>query len=487
MSTIPAAPRLHAHKYLLALCDIMALVVAFHVSYMLRNELFAWRGDDYVATYRHAIFLAALMPLVLAYFRHCYLYRDLAFRPSSEHLEVLTRAWVVVVAVFITLSFFFKVQLFLEHRITVFLFLLLGWLGLYLGRFVVVPRLVRHRAFASGLVRRAVFVAPQDVATKLARRLATSTTLVTQGMGYLDSTPAATASALPHLGTPADLESVLRQHAAAEVFVDLPGVGWDAVQTLLDTARRNHVGARVALRHFGGLVGHGILLPDVEHGMVYLNDSAFLRVDRLVKRTVDVLVAGLGLIVLAPLLLVVALLVKSQSPGPVFFRQRRTGAGGRGFDIIKFRSMRQNTEDHHRKAVAEFMQAEADPAGEPADPDAMRKVVATTQVTPVGAFLRRTSLDELPQLINVLRGDMSLVGPRPEPEYQVALYKPWHHLRHRVCPGITGYWQNMGRSAVSHDDMVLMDVFYINNWSLSLDFRILAGTFFVVLTGKGAL
>ena len=171
----------------------------------------------------------------------------------------------------------------------------------------------------------------------------------------------------------------------------------------------------------------------------------------------------------------------------MFFRQRRTGRDGRSFEVIKFRSMRRNTENHHRKAVAEFMRRDASLADPQDRQGGLLKTTDTAQVTRIGAFLRRTSMDELPQLLNVLKGDMSLVGPRPEPEYQVALYKPWQHLRHRVRPGITGYWQVMGRSAVSHDDMVLMDVFYINNWSLSLDLRILMRTFFVVLTGKGAL
>ena len=235
-------------------------------------------------------------------------------------------------------------------------------------------------------------------------------------------------------------------------------------------------------------MGHGVLLPDVEHGMVYLNDSAFLGLDRIMKRTLDIVGACLGLALLSPLFAVLAVCIKLQSPGSVFFRQRRTGLNGHSFDVIKFRSMRRNTEDHHRKAVAEFMRGGAPDSAEPQNsPAALHKRTDTAQVTRIGAFLRRTSMDELPQLINVLNGEMSLVGPRPEPDYQVALYKPWQHLRHRVRPGITGYWQVMGRSAVSHDDMVLMDVFYINNWSLSLDLRILMRTFFVVLTGKGAL
>jgi len=475
-----------AFKYLLALCDVLALTIAFYLSYITRNWFFSWRGGVYVATYRHAILLATITPLVLAYFRHCYLYRDLACRPSSEHLEVLTRAWVVVVMAFIALSFFFKIQLFVEHRITVFLFLILGWMGLYIGRFVVVPHLARHPEFASGLLRRAVIVAPAEAASRLAVRLSGASTHVTQVLGYLDDA-SANEQSLPRLGPIADLETVLQHQNVSEVFIDFPGTNWLAMQDLIDTTRRQRVGVRISLRHFGGLMEHGALLPDVEHGMVYLNDSAFLALDRFLKRTMDIVGAGVGLALLAPLFLVVAACIKAQSPGPVFFRQRRGGRDGRTFNVIKFRSMRRNTEDHHRKAVAEFMRDGVIPSDAKTGPDTLLKTTDTAQVTRIGAFLRRTSLDELPQLINVLKGEMSLVGPRPEPDYQVALYKPWQHLRHRVRPGITGYWQAMGRSAVSHDDMVLMDVFYINNWSFALDLRILMSTFFVVLTGKGAL
>jgi exopolysaccharide biosynthesis polyprenyl glycosylphosphotransferase len=476
-----------AFKYLLALCDVAALTIAFYLSYITRNWLFAWRGGVYVATYRHAILLVAIMPVVLAYFRHSYLYRDLAGRPSSEHLEALTRAWVIVVMAFIALSFFFRIQLFIEHRITVLLFLILGWVGLYIGRFVLVPRLARRPEVAPGLRRRAVIVAPMDAATRLADRLYGPATRVTQVLGYLDDAVPAREPPLPRLGPVGELGAVLRQRDVTEVFIDLPGTSWLALQELVDLTRGSRIGVRISLRHFGDLTDRGVLLPDVEDGMVYLNDSAFLALDRFLKSAVDIAGAGVGLLLLSPLFLVVAACIKLESPGPVFFRQRRTGRAGRSFDVIKFRSMRRNTEDHHRKAVAEFMRGDTGLVERPTGPGALLKATDTSQVTLIGAFLRRTSMDELPQLINVLKGEMSLVGPRPEPDYQAAMYKPWQRLRHRVRPGITGYWQVMGRSAVSHDDMVLMDVFYINNWSLSLDLRILMRTFFVVLTGKGAL
>ena len=145
-----------------------------------------------------------------------------------------------------------------------------------------------------------------------------------------------------------------------------------------------------------------------------------------------------------------------------------------------------NTENHHKKAVTAFVQNDLKEFEE-GDGRYFFKKTEASNVTRIGRFLRRTSLDELPQLINVLRGEMSLVGPRPEPTYQVELYQPWHHARHKIKPGITGLWQVFGRSAVTHADMVLMDIFYIENWSLSLDLRILGKTPYAMLVGKGAL
>ncbi len=211
-----------------------------------------------------------------------------------------------------------------------------------------------------------------------------------------------------------------------------------------------------------------------------------------VKRLLDVVGALTALVLLAPLMAVVALLVKLGSPGPVIFRQTRMGHGGRPFTFYKFRSMRVDTDDRvHREFVARFVAGQGGSAGAANAPQvaaaAPYKLKSDPRITPLGAFLRRSSIDELPQFFNVLKGDMSLVGPRPAIPYEVEHYQTWHLRRILTArPGITGLWQVEGRSRVTFNDMVRMDLRYIRECSLGLDLRIMAKTFIVVFRADGA-
>lgn len=208
---------------------------------------------------------------------------------------------------------------------------------------------------------------------------------------------------------------------------------------------------------------------------------------RHVKRAVDIVGSLLALIVLSPVFLAAALAVKLTSRGPVIFRQQRLGYGSRPFTFLKFRSMYENNDPAiHQEFVAKLISGADQGAGEKPQGGAF-KIQADPRVTRVGRFLRKSSLDELPQFINVLRGEMSLVGPRPPVPYEVDRYDIWH--RHRLLaakPGITGLWQVEGRSRVRFDEMVRLDLRYAANWSLWLDFKILLSTPLAVFSGNGA-
>ncbi len=207
----------------------------------------------------------------------------------------------------------------------------------------------------------------------------------------------------------------------------------------------------------------------------------------LTKRALDLVGASLGLIFLSPLFLLISLLIKLDSPGPAIFKQKRVGKNGRIFTFYKFRSMYVNSDDEiHRDYVAGLLRGETRKLAKKVGADRVFKLADDPRVTRIGRFLRRASLDELPQLFNVLKGEMSLVGPRPPIPYEVELYEDWHMKRLSVLPGITGYWQVEGRANKDYNEMVKMDLQYIKNWSLWLDLKILFKTIKVVLSREGA-
>jgi lipopolysaccharide/colanic/teichoic acid biosynthesis glycosyltransferase len=206
------------------------------------------------------------------------------------------------------------------------------------------------------------------------------------------------------------------------------------------------------------------------------------------KRALDIAVSATALVTLTPLFLLVAALIKITSPGPVFFRSQRVGEGGHIFTMLKFRSMRSDADPRlHKKQYMEFLAGRGGngKVSEDSEEGAQRKPgwfhSDDPRVTTIGAFIRRTSIDELPQLFNVLRGEMSLVGPRPPIPYEVRHYEPDHLVRLAVCPGLTGIWQVYGRNKVEFWVMVSMDQWYIEHRSLYLDLKLMLLTVPVVI------
>jgi exopolysaccharide biosynthesis polyprenyl glycosylphosphotransferase len=220
------------------------------------------------------------------------------------------------------------------------------------------------------------------------------------------------------------------------------------------------------------------LYPDLKH------EDNRKRVSRLFKRVMDIVGSLAAVMIFSPVFLVIATAVRLSSKGPILFRQQRIGQYGQRFTFLKFRSMyANNNSDIHKEYVRKLIAGKADQKGR----DGVFKITDDPRVTPVGKFLRRTSLDELPQFFNVLRGDMSLVGPRPPLPYEVEAYDVWHRRRLlEARPGITGLWQVNGRSRTKFDDMVRLDLQYARKQSLWLDLKILVRTPAAVLSGDGA-
>lgn len=220
-----------------------------------------------------------------------------------------------------------------------------------------------------------------------------------------------------------------------------------------------------------------------------INGSGKSIMSGLLKRFIDIVGSLAALALFLPLFVVIPVLIKLTSRGPVLYKQDRFGRYGKKFVFMKFRSMYVNNNDSiHREYIKKFITKQGiQTAGNNKMTEEIFKIRDDPRVTPLGKFLRRTSLDEFPQFINVLKGEMSLVGPRPPIPYELENYNAWHRYRlFGTKPGITGLWQVKGRSKTTFDDMVRLDIEYIRNWSIWLDFKIILQTPLAVLTGKGA-
>ena len=290
------------------------------------------------------------------------------------------------------------------------------------------------------------------------------------------------------VGTFDDLAGLIRELEIQEVIITDTAISSDRLfEAMMQVGRRQRVEFRFAPSLFD-------LLPQktsVEQigvlPMVRLFREPLSDLERFVKRLSDIVISLVAIVILSPLLAIVSLLVKTGSRGPVMFRQERVGMDGRIFLCYKFRTMYSDADEAiHREAYRKNIEGGDDAnAGDDAKP-VFGKVKDDPRITAVGRWLRRSSMDELPQLFNVLKGDMSIVGPRPPIPYEVADYELWHRKRLDMKPGITGLWQVSGRNRLTFDEMVRTDLYYIENWSLWLDLKIILLTLPAVWRGDGA-
>jgi len=292
---------------------------------------------------------------------------------------------------------------------------------------------------------------------------------------FSNETPAKTAKARI-LGVATELEQVLRSMPVAEVyFASNHFAHAEETQSAIKVCEKFGVpfatpAIAYRLERASPLLSHGI-----GDGYVHYQSVQAKPVEFAFKRVFDIMSSAVALWVLAPMLLIVAALVKLTSKGPVLFRQTRVGLHGRPFKMLKFRTMVENAEE---------LKAELAQQNEMDGP--VFKMKKDPRITSIGRVLRKFSIDELPQLINVLRGDMSVVGPRPPVPNEVARYEPWHRRRLSVRPGLTCIWQVSGRNEISFEQWMYMDLQYIDTWSFSKDIGLILKTFPVVLTGRGA-
>jgi exopolysaccharide biosynthesis polyprenyl glycosylphosphotransferase len=334
----------------------------------------------------------------------------------------------------------------------------------------------------AGYSRRAVLVGSGRRIEPVAQALAGLARTRVEIVGYISPgvrrfvrKTAAQENGLRPLGQLEDLPQIVTAEGVQEVIIADPDFPQERAIELVDFCHREGVTVQVAPSTMEVLIERAQFVPGQGVPLFTLRPPVFEGIDYALKRTVDLTLAAVALILLAPLLLAIAVAVKLSSRGPVIYRCLRPGIGGRPFDCFKFRTMRQS---------ADQLQADLESLNEKSG--ALFKIRDDPRVTRVGRFIRRFSLDELPQLINVIRGEMSLVGPRPLPMRDFERMEEWHKKRYQVLPGMTGLWQVSGRSELDYDDLVRLDFFYLESWSILLDLSIMLKTIPVLVSRRGA-
>ena len=327
---------------------------------------------------------------------------------------------------------------------------------------------------AAGRQRRAVLVGTGEHIRDVARALRDIPHAPIAVVGFV-SLKALPANGLRSLGSLADIERILDEERIDQVIIADPEFPQVEAVELVDRCHVRGVRVRVAPSTMEILIHRAEFVPGESVPLFELKPPVFEGIDFFLKRTFDLVGSVLLLLLLSPLLAAIWLAVRFSSRGPVVYRSSRPGIGQRPFDCLKFRTMHTDAEQH---------QADLEALNEASG--ALFKIRDDPRMTAVGRFLRRFSLDELPQLVNVLRGEMSLVGPRPLPERDFEMLEEWHRKRYLVLPGITGLWQVSGRSELDFDDLVHLDFIYLEHWSLALDLTILFKTIPAVVSRRGA-
>jgi len=451
----------------LAAIDFAGVALAIFTALVLKEAVHgSVRASDSVHGTKQFLPFAYLLTALL--FARSGLYAERAQRPGLTRIVGSLFEVACVALVFAVVSG--------EHFSSYYLF----WSSLALAIFYIAvaragyDRVTARALRAAGYQRRAVLVGRGKQIADVAHALRDTPHMPIEVVGYLSPVVLGEGS-VRSLGTLADLDRVLSGTRVDEVIIADSDFPKDDAVELVDRCHRRGVTVRLAPSTMEILIHRAEFVPGQSLPLFELGPPVFEGIDFALKRTFDLVGATLLLILLSPLLLALTLAVALSSRGPVLYRSVRRGIGQRPFDCLKFRTMHSDAEQC-QPDLEELNEADG----------ALFKIRDDPRLTSVGRFLRRFSLDELPQLVNVLRGEMSLVGPRPLPERDYEMLEDWHRKRYLVLPGITGLWQVSGRSELDFDDLVHLDFIYLERWSLALDLTILLKTAPAVLSRRGA-
>jgi exopolysaccharide biosynthesis polyprenyl glycosylphosphotransferase len=469
----------HEPRWLLPVVDVLLALSAWLLAYWVRYDLQILRPvtEINVAEFEPYIpYMVIFVAWLLAIYWGTGLYRPIRGRPWLDEVYVIINGMMSTTVLIMALSFIIQPIVFSR----LMLVYVAGIAVILLSLTRVIQRVIRARLRARGIgIDRVLIIGVGELGQSVLRIMLARRELGYFPIGFMDNDSelgGADLGRLRSFGTTDNLEKVIREENVQTVIITLRWKNYDEIMNLVQQCDKLGVQVRVVPDVFQ-LNMKQVQVENLDGiPLLGVSDSVYLQQrERIVKRIIDV-----TLVVLAsPLILLitglVALAIRLEGNGPILYKQVRVGENGKLFDMVKFRSMIPDADKYRQELI---QQHELDPRHP--------KIEDDPRITRVGNFIRRTSIDELPNLWNVLLGHMSLVGPRPPTPDEVTLYEPWHMKRLNIMPGVTGLWQISGRSQVPFDEMCLLDIYYIENWSLKLDIQILLLTVPRVLLRQGA-
>jgi len=471
------------YKFVLAGCDYALLLTAWSAAIFIRFYDVPWidlLSRPLVRTQGALILVYSVIWIVI--FQHFSLYKLDYFMSFGTQLFAIAKSLLYGIIGLVLITFVFKRLDFVESRLVLALFFSISVVAIMAFRTLVFRPLFAI-ASQKKLIRRKVLIVGRDRTAKMvAAQIDIDDRHGFDVVGFVNDDieiGERVFEDLINIGNLTELNDLVKRFEINEIIIAESDVTHAHLLDIIDKAQATNANVRLVSELYN-IIPEKVLLekylgvPIVKMPQNY--DNALFSV---YKRLFDVAVTVVGLVVLAVPLAVIALLIKLTSKGPVFYNHTRIGKDCKPFEFYKFRTMEAGTDDTaHREFVSDLIAAKY--TGQD-----VKKITDDPRVTTLGRILRKTSLDELPQLFNVLKGEMSLVGPRPCMPYELEQYQEWHRRRLSVIPGCTGLWQVAGRSAVDFNDMVILDLFYIDNMSPLFDLSIIFRTLPVMLLAKG--
>ncbi len=462
----------------LVISDAILINIAFVLAYWIRYDLQWLRAVDpaFVVPFTVYIPVAVILTgvLILAYRRQGLYSLRQGISWFDELYGIIngtaTGIVVMVVLVFILRPTFYSRLIFFYAGAIILV--LLSCSRLIKNLWV---RFMRRQGVG---IARAIIVGAGEVGRTVMRTMVAHPDLGYEIVGFVDDDPSKGTTDIGRfkgLGSLDTLPLLVQDEAIDEVIITLPWQYHRKIMAIMAQCERENIRARIVPDLFQMTLSRMSIIEMGGIPLIGVKQVQISPFTRFLKRGVDVVFSLFVLTFAAPLMGLIALAIKLGSPGPVLFPQRRVGKGAKTFVLYKFRSMAVGAEEQ-QELLRDLNEADGP----------FFKIKDDPRVTRVGRWLRRLSLDELPQFYNVLRGDMSLIGPRPPVPEEVAHYQPWHMRRLEVAPGITGLWQVSGRSELPFDEMALLDIYYAEQWSPALDVKILLRTIPTVVFGDGA-